>query len=155
MEDTMRMFDAGKGKTGFYYSLPALEEKGLGKIFRLPRQHSVVCSNRCCNCWEMPSRTEKDVGTLRRPGMPGEPRRKRFPSSWRRHAVSASSPACRRSWLIGSNEYRGRQLKKDPRSTSHWCPVGSGGQSLGAGGLLRFGLRRSRLNLEINCKQES
>jgi aconitate hydratase len=36
MNDTLRTFDAGKGKTGFYYSMPALEEKGLGKISRLP-----------------------------------------------------------------------------------------------------------------------
>jgi hypothetical protein len=36
MNDTLRTFDAGKGKAGFYYSMPALEEKGLGKISRLP-----------------------------------------------------------------------------------------------------------------------
>ena len=32
MNDTLRTFDAGKG---FYYSSPALEQKGLGKISRL------------------------------------------------------------------------------------------------------------------------
>jgi hypothetical protein len=32
MNDSLRTFDAGKG---FYYSLPALEQKGLGKISRL------------------------------------------------------------------------------------------------------------------------
>jgi hypothetical protein len=36
MNDTLRTFDASKGKTGFYYSLLALEEKGLGKISRFP-----------------------------------------------------------------------------------------------------------------------
>src|SRR6201981_1036359 len=31
-----RSFNAGQGKEGFYYSLPALEETGVGKISRLP-----------------------------------------------------------------------------------------------------------------------
>jgi aconitate hydratase len=42
MNDTLRTFDAGKGKTGFYYSMPALEEKGLGKISRLPSVFRIV-----------------------------------------------------------------------------------------------------------------
>ncbi len=39
MIDTLRTFDAGNGKTGFYHSLPALEEKGLGKISSIAHQH--------------------------------------------------------------------------------------------------------------------
>jgi aconitate hydratase A / 2-methylisocitrate dehydratase len=42
MTDTLRTFDAGHGQTGLYYSLPALEEKGLGKISRLPVSIRIV-----------------------------------------------------------------------------------------------------------------
>jgi hypothetical protein len=42
MNDTRRIFGAGKGNTGFCYSLPALEEKGLGKISRLPVSIRIV-----------------------------------------------------------------------------------------------------------------
>jgi aconitate hydratase len=63
MEDTMRMFDAGKGKTGFYYSLPALEEKGLGKISRLPVSIRIVLESVLRNC-DGKKVAEKDVGTL-------------------------------------------------------------------------------------------
>ena len=42
MNDTLRTFDAGKGKTGFNYSLLALEQKGLGKISRLPVSIRIV-----------------------------------------------------------------------------------------------------------------
>jgi hypothetical protein len=40
MIDALRTFDAGKGNTGFYYSLPVLEEKGLGKDISSARQYS-------------------------------------------------------------------------------------------------------------------
>jgi len=33
---TLRKFDAGKEREGFLFSLPALEEQGIGKISRLP-----------------------------------------------------------------------------------------------------------------------
>src|SRR4029453_14567404 len=33
---TLRKFDAGNGREAFFYSLPALEEQGIGKISRLP-----------------------------------------------------------------------------------------------------------------------
>ena len=39
MIDTLRTFDAGKGKTGLYYSLPALEEKGTREDLPTARQH--------------------------------------------------------------------------------------------------------------------
>src|ERR1700686_1124953 len=50
MNDTLRTFDAGKGKTGYYYSLPALEEKGLGKISRLPVSIRIVLESVLRNC---------------------------------------------------------------------------------------------------------
>src|SRR6201994_4979767 len=50
MKDTLRIFDAGKGKTGFYYSLPALEEKGLGKISKLPVSIRIVLEAVLRNC---------------------------------------------------------------------------------------------------------
>src|SRR2546426_9842451 len=39
---TLRKFDAGKGREGFFYSLPALEGQGIGKISRLAVSMRVV-----------------------------------------------------------------------------------------------------------------
>ena len=63
MIDTLRTFDAGKGKIGFYYSLPALEEKGLGKISRLPVSIRIVLESVLRNC-DGKKVAEKDVETL-------------------------------------------------------------------------------------------
>ncbi len=59
----MRTFDAGKDKIGFYYSLPALEEKGLGKISRLPVSIRIVLESVLRNC-DGKKVAEKDVETL-------------------------------------------------------------------------------------------
>ena len=63
MIDTLRTFDAGNGKTGFYHSLPALEEKGLGKISRLPISIRIVLESVLRNCDEKKV-SGKDVETL-------------------------------------------------------------------------------------------
>jgi aconitate hydratase len=63
MDDTLHSFDAGKGKTGFYYSLPALEEKGLGKISRLPVSIRIVLESVLRNC-DGKKVAEKDVESL-------------------------------------------------------------------------------------------
>src|ERR1700724_4144144 len=63
MNDTLRPFDAGKGKTGYYYSLPALEEKGLGKISRLPVSIRIVLESVLRNC-DGKKVAETDVETL-------------------------------------------------------------------------------------------
>ena len=61
MIDTLRTFDAGGGKTGLYYSLPALEEKGLGKISRLPVSIRIVLESvlRNCDGKRLPRRTSR------------------------------------------------------------------------------------------------
>jgi aconitate hydratase len=63
MIDMLRPLDAGNGKTGFYYSLPALEEKGFGKISRLPVSIRIVLESVLRNC-DGKKVTEKDVETL-------------------------------------------------------------------------------------------
>src|ERR1700754_1979020 len=63
MTDTLRTFEAGNGQTGLYYSLPALEEKGLGKISRLPVSIRIVLESLLRNC-DGKKVTEKDVATL-------------------------------------------------------------------------------------------
>jgi len=61
--DTQRTFDAGNGKTGLYYSLPALEEKGIGKISRLPISIRIVLESVLRNC-DGKKVSEKDVVAL-------------------------------------------------------------------------------------------
>src|SRR5277367_6989734 len=63
MNDTLRSFDAGQGKTGFYYSLPALEELGVGKISRLPVSIRIVLESVLRNC-DGRKVAEKDVVAL-------------------------------------------------------------------------------------------
>src|SRR5438045_4781597 len=47
---TLRKFDAGKGREAFFYSLPALEEQGTGKISRLPVSIRIVLESVLRNC---------------------------------------------------------------------------------------------------------
>jgi aconitate hydratase len=47
---TLRKFDAGKGHEDFFYSLPALEEQGIGKISRLPVSIRIVLESVLRNC---------------------------------------------------------------------------------------------------------
>src|SRR2546427_4908386 len=56
-------FDAGKGREGFLYSLPALEEQGIGKISRLPVSIRIVLESVLRNCDGKKVR-RKDVETL-------------------------------------------------------------------------------------------
>src|SRR6516165_4479110 len=47
---TFRSFNASRGKEGFCYSLPALEETGVGKISRLPISIRIVLESVLRNC---------------------------------------------------------------------------------------------------------
>src|SRR6266550_6783977 len=47
---TLRKFDAGKGREAFLYSLPVLEERGIGKISRLPISIRIVLESVLRNC---------------------------------------------------------------------------------------------------------
>ena len=60
---TLRTFESGKGTVGSYYSLPALEEQGLGKISRLPYSIRVVLESVLRNC-DGRKVQEKDVKVL-------------------------------------------------------------------------------------------
>src|SRR2546427_2618333 len=46
----LKKFDAGKGREGFFFSLPALEEQGIGKISRLPVSIRIVLESVLRNC---------------------------------------------------------------------------------------------------------
>src|SRR5438034_7064599 len=48
--ETLRKFDAGNGREGLLYSLPALEEQGIGKISRLPVSIRIVLESVLRNC---------------------------------------------------------------------------------------------------------
>ena len=63
MISATRTFDAGNGKKGILYSLPALEEKGIGKISRLPVSIRIVLESVLRNC-DGKKVSEKDVETL-------------------------------------------------------------------------------------------
>ena len=60
---TLKKFEAGKGREGFLYSLPALEEQGIGKISRLPISIRIVLESVLRNCDGKKVR-RKDVETL-------------------------------------------------------------------------------------------
>src|SRR5436190_6032971 len=48
--ETQKKFDAGRGREGFFYSLPALEEQNIGKISRLPVSIRIVLESVLRNC---------------------------------------------------------------------------------------------------------
>jgi aconitate hydratase len=60
---TLKKFDAGKGREGFLYSLPALEEQGVGKILRLPVSIRIVLESVLRNC-DGKKVQRKDIETL-------------------------------------------------------------------------------------------
>src|SRR6267154_740105 len=47
---TLKKFDAGKGREALFFSLPALEEQGIGKISRLPVSIRIVLESVLRNC---------------------------------------------------------------------------------------------------------
>src|SRR5579872_935165 len=59
----IRKFDAGEGKEGSFYSLPALEEAGVGKISRLPVSIRIVLESVLRNC-DGKKVSERDVRVL-------------------------------------------------------------------------------------------
>src|SRR5215467_179295 len=61
--DTLQKFDAGAGREGWLHSLPVLENKGIGKISRLPVSIRVVLESVLRNCDGEKVR-RKDVETL-------------------------------------------------------------------------------------------
>src|SRR3954452_1484711 len=60
---TLREFDAGPGRKGYFQSLPALEEQGIGRISRLPISIRIVLESVLRNCDGKKVR-RKDVETL-------------------------------------------------------------------------------------------
>ncbi|MGI8431158.1 MAG: aconitase family protein, partial [Chthoniobacterales bacterium] len=60
---TLQPFDAGQGRQGFFHSLPALEEQGLGSISRLPVSIRIVLESVLRNC-DGKKVGRKDVETL-------------------------------------------------------------------------------------------
>jgi aconitate hydratase len=61
--DSLQTFDIGNGKKGHFYSLPALEKAGVGKISRLPVSIRIVLESVLRNV-DGKKVTEKDVKTL-------------------------------------------------------------------------------------------
>src|SRR5437667_3941855 len=59
----LKKFDAGKGREGFFFSLPALQEQGVGNISRLPVSIRIVLESVLRNCDGKKVR-RKDVETL-------------------------------------------------------------------------------------------
>ncbi|HYR22260.1 MAG TPA: aconitate hydratase [Chthoniobacterales bacterium] len=60
---TLTKFEAGKGREGFLYSLPALEEQGIGNISRLPVSIRIVLESVVRNC-DGKKVQRKDIETL-------------------------------------------------------------------------------------------
>src|ERR1700683_2437923 len=75
--NAIRSFDAGEGKKGIYYSLPALEEAGIGKVSRLPVSIRIVLESVLRNC-DGKKVAEKDVVALANWNA-GEPAKEEIP----------------------------------------------------------------------------
>src|SRR6266481_9784192 len=60
---TLQTFKTSNGRTGKFYSLPALEAAGIGKISRLPVSIRIVLESVLRNC-DGKKVTERDVRTL-------------------------------------------------------------------------------------------
>jgi aconitate hydratase len=132
---TLRKFDAGKGREGFFYSLPALEEQGIGQISRLPASIRIVLESVLRNCDGQKVR-RKDVEAL---------------ANW-----NAKSPANEEIPFIVARivlqDFTGvplmvdlaamrsavKRLGHDPKIIEPLVPVDLVGRSLGAGGFLWF-----------------
>ena len=50
LSDTLQTFEPGNGRTGKFYSLPALEKAGIGPISRLPVSIRLVLESVLRNC---------------------------------------------------------------------------------------------------------
>src|ERR1700724_3316563 len=61
--NAIRSFDAGEGKKGIYYSLPELEEAGIGKVSRLPVSIRIILEAVLRNC-DGKKVADKDVEAL-------------------------------------------------------------------------------------------
>jgi aconitate hydratase len=61
--NVIRSFNADGGKEGLYYSLPALEEAGIGKVSRLPVSIRIVLESVLRNC-DGKKMADKDVEAL-------------------------------------------------------------------------------------------
>ncbi|MEO6054861.1 MAG: aconitase family protein, partial [Chthoniobacterales bacterium] len=61
--DTLRSFDAGDGRKGLFYSLPALAEKKIGNISRLPISIRIVLESVLRNC-DGKKVSERDIEVL-------------------------------------------------------------------------------------------
>jgi aconitate hydratase len=117
MKDTLRIFDAGKGKTGYYYSLPALQEKGLGKISRLPVSIRIVLESVLRNC-DGKKVAEKDVETLAAWNAKA-PAQEEIPFVVARIVLQDFTGV---PLLVDLAAMRTAVAKlKIPRSSSHWC----------------------------------
>src|ERR1700745_1246070 len=74
---TLKKFDAGKGREGFLYSLPTLEEQGIGQISRLPVSIRIVLESVLRNC-DGKKVTEQSVRALAN-WKPNAPRTEEIP----------------------------------------------------------------------------
>ena len=118
--NTLQDFKPAAGKTGKFYSLPALEKAGIGKISRLPVSIRIVLESVLRNC-DGKKVTEEHVRAARQL----EAERRRAPTRFRsssRASCCRTSPACRCSptWpRCAASPQRHGQEPED--RSSRWC----------------------------------
>ena len=61
--NSLKTFDSGSGSDSYFYSLPALEEAGIGPVSKLPVSIRLVLESVLRNC-DGKRITEEDVKTL-------------------------------------------------------------------------------------------
>ncbi len=134
--NTLQQFDLGNGKQGNFYSLPALEDAGVGPISKLPVSIRIVLESvlRNCDGQKVQEANVKELANWKptevaHGGNPVRGRAHRAAGFHRRAAAGGS----------GGDAHRRRQARQEPEDHRAARAGGSGGGPFGAGGFRRRG----------------
>ena len=117
--NTLQEFSPGSGKKGKFYSLPALEKAGIGKISRLPVSHPHRAGIGAAQLRRQEGHRRARARNWR-PGSRTRRAPRKFPSS-SRASCCRTSPACRCWSTWRPCAAWPRRWARIRRSSSRWC----------------------------------
>ena len=117
--NTLKQFKLAAGGAGQFYSLPALEKAGLGKVSRLPVSIRIVLESVLRNC-DGKKVTEQHVRAARQLEADGRRASTRSRSS-SRASCCRTSPACRCSPTWPRCATSPTTWARTRRRSSRWC----------------------------------